>query len=58
MKYQTYIVTKFYEPLTVEANDPQEAEQKAYDWMEANNINGKYDSDDTYIYFDGTAEEV
>ena len=58
MKYQTYIVTKFYEPLTVEADDLQEAEEKAYAWMDANNTNGKYNSDDTYIYCDGPTEEV
>ena len=58
MNYQLYIVKKFYEPIQIEADDPQEAESKAYEWMEANNADGKYNSDDTYIYFDGETEEV
>jgi hypothetical protein len=57
MKYQLYIIKKFYEPIEIEAKNPNEAEERAYEWMEANNTNGKYDSDDTYIYFDGELEE-
>jgi hypothetical protein len=57
MKYQLYIVKKFYEPIQIEAESPQEAEEKAYDFIEANNTEHRYTSDDTYIYFDGEAEE-
>ena len=53
MKYQTYIVKKFYIPLEIEAESHEDAEEKAYKWMEANNEGGKYNSDDTYIYLDG-----
>lgn len=53
MKYQTYIVKRFYIPLEVEADNPGEAEEKAYALMEADNSDGKHDSDDTYIYFEG-----
>jgi hypothetical protein len=56
MKYQLYIVRKFYEPIQVEANSQSEAEEKAYELMEMDNADGKHDSDDTYIYFDGEAE--
>jgi len=55
-KYQVYIVKKFYEPITIEASNPAEAEEKAYDWLEQNNEDGRYDSDDTYIYLDGETE--
>jgi hypothetical protein len=55
-KYQLYIVKKFYEPITIEANDPLEAEEKAYDWIEKNNEDNRYTSDDTYIYLDGEIE--
>lgn len=54
-KYQTYIVKKFYIPLEVEADSVSDAEEKAYEIMEAQNLDGKYDSDDTYIYCDGEA---
>jgi hypothetical protein len=53
VKYQLYIVKKFYEPLEVEADSPSEAEELAYAMMEADNLDGKHNSDDTYIYFDG-----
>ena len=56
-KYQLYIVKKFYTPIDVLANSPGEAEEKAYALMEADNADGKHDSDDTYIYFDGEAEQ-
>lgn len=56
-KYQLYIVKKFYTPIDVLANSPGEAEEKAYALMEADNADGKHDSDDTYIYFDGEADE-
>ena len=55
--YQLYIVKKFYAPIQVLANDPNEAEEKAYALMEADNADGKHDSDDTYIYFDGEVEQ-
>jgi len=55
-KYQLYIVKKFYEPITIEANDSTEAEEKAYDFINQNNEDNRYTSDDTYIYFDGEAE--
>ena len=57
MRYQLYIVKKFYTPLQVEAHDHHEAEEKGYAWMEANNKDGRYNSDDTYIYCDGPAAE-
>lgn len=53
MKYQTYIVKKFYIPLEIEASSADEAEEKAYVWMEENNEDGKFDSDDTYIHNHG-----
>lgn len=56
MKYQLYIVKKFFEPLEVEANSPHEAEALGYSIIEANNIDGRYNSDDTYIYCDGEAK--
>ena len=56
MKYKTYIVKKFYIPLEIEASSAEEAEEKAYSWIEENNEGGQYDSDDTYIYFDGEME--
>ena len=55
MKYKLYIVKKFYTPIDIEANSPSEAEEKAYAMLEADNLDGKHDSDDTYIYFDGEA---
>lgn len=55
MKYKTYIVKKFYIPLEVEADNSAEAEEKSYALMEADNLDGKHDSDDTYIYVDGVA---
>jgi hypothetical protein len=57
MKYQLYVVKKFFDPIEIEAENPNEAEEKAYEWMEANNTNGKYDSDDTYIHFEGELKE-
>ena len=57
MKYQLYVVKKFYEPIQVEANSPHEAEEKGYAIIEANNKNRKYYSDDTYIYCDGEIEQ-
>lgn len=55
-KYQTYIVKKFYIPLEVEADSISDAEERAYAIIEANNLYGKYDSDDTYIYCDGEVD--
>ena len=52
-KYQTYIVKKFYIPLEVEADSISDAEERAYAIIEVDNLDGKYDSDDTYIYCDG-----
>jgi hypothetical protein len=46
-------VRKFYEPIEVEAEDHHEAEDKGYEFISANNLEGKYDSDDTYIYLEG-----
>ena len=51
--YQLFIVRKFYEPIEVEAEDHHDAEQKGYDFIQANNVEGRYNSDDTYIYNDG-----
>lgn len=52
--YKLCIVKKFYEPFfEVEADSAHEAEEKAYEWLEANNQDGKYNSDDTYIYNNG-----
>jgi hypothetical protein len=51
--YQLFIVRKFYEPIEVEAESQEDAEEKGYDFIQANNAERKYDSDDTYIYFDG-----
>ena len=56
-KYQTYIVKKFYIPLEVEADSMQDAEAKAYEALEAQNSDGRYNSDDTYIYCDGELSE-
>lgn len=56
-KYQLYIAKKFYTPIEVLADNPNDAEEKAYALMEADNADGKHDSDDTYIYFDGEADE-
>jgi hypothetical protein len=53
MRYQTYIVKKFYIPLEIEAEGAQEAEEKAWQWMETNNQDGQFDSDDTYIHNGG-----
>lgn len=58
MKYQLYIVKKYFVPLEIEAGSQQEAEEKAYNFLEENGEDGKYDSDDTYIYFDGEMEEA
>jgi hypothetical protein len=55
--YKLFIVRKFYEPIEVEAEDQQQAEDKGYEFISANNAEGKYNSDDTYIYFDGEATE-
>jgi hypothetical protein len=55
--YKLFIVRKFYEPIEVEAEDQQQAEDKGYEFIQANNEQGKYNSDDTYIYFDGKATE-
>ena len=52
MKYQLYIVKKFYTPIQIEADSPSEAEEKGYAVMEANS---EYKSDDSYIYFEGEA---
>jgi hypothetical protein len=51
--YKLFIVRKFYEPIEVEAEDHHEAEDKGYEFISANNLDGKYDSDDTYIYLEG-----
>jgi hypothetical protein len=53
MRYQTYIVKKFYIPLEIEAESAAEAEEKAWEWMETNNQDGQFDSDDTYIHNGG-----
>lgn len=55
-KYKLYVVKKFYVPFEVEADSPQEAEEKGYEWLEANNQDGRFNSDDTYIYNDGEDE--
>jgi hypothetical protein len=55
--YQLFIVRKFYEPIEVEAEDPQQAEEMGYEFISANNLNGRYNSDDTYIYLDGEVSE-
>jgi hypothetical protein len=55
--YKLFIVRKFYEPIEVEAEDQEQAEDKGYEFISANNLNNRYDSDDTYIYFDGEATE-
>jgi hypothetical protein len=54
--YKLYIVRKFYEPIEVEAEDQLEAEDKGYEFISANNSNGRYNSDDTYIYCEGEKE--
>ena len=56
MKYQIYIVKKFYEPMEVEADSVEDAEAIGYSIIEANNADGKYNSDDTYIYCYGEVE--
>lgn len=53
MKYKLYIIKKFYFPIELEADSPSEAEEKAYAIAEANS---EFDSDDTYIHFEGEAE--
>ena len=50
MKYQAFIVKKFYIPLEIEAESAQEAEEKAYAFISNDE---QYASDDTYIYCDG-----
>ena len=54
MKYQLYIVKKFYIPLEVEADSPSEAEEKGYEFIEDKS---EYDSDDTYIHNNGEITE-
>ena len=54
--YKLFIVRKFYEPIEVEAEDQYQAEEMGYDFICANNAQGKYNSDDTYIYLDGEKE--
>ena len=53
--YKLFIVRKFYEPIEVDAENQQQAEEMGYEFISANNADGKYNSDDTYIYFDGEA---
>ena len=50
MKYQLYIVKKFYIPLEVEANSPSEAEEKGYEFIDGKD---EFNSDDTYIHNNG-----
>jgi hypothetical protein len=54
--YKLYIVKKFYTPIEVQADSVSDAEEKAYALMEMDNADGKHDSDDTYIHFEGEAE--
>ena len=58
MKYQLYIVKKFYIPLEIEADSPAQAEEKGYQFLEANNLDGVFNSDDTYIYNYGELENA
>jgi len=55
--YKLFIVRKFYEPIEVEAEDQEQAEEMGYEFISANNAEGKYNSDDTYIYLDGETTE-
>jgi hypothetical protein len=55
--YKLFIVRKFYEPIEVEAENQEQAEEMGYEFISANNLNNRYDSDDTYIYFDGEVTE-
>jgi hypothetical protein len=50
MKYQLYIVKKFYIPLEVEADSPSEAEEKGYEFIDGKD---EFNSDDTYIHNNG-----
>lgn len=50
MKYQLYIIKKFYIPLEIDADSKEQAEEQAYTIAEANS---EFDSDDTYIHFEG-----
>jgi hypothetical protein len=53
MKYQMYVVKKFYVPFEVEADSPQQAEEKGYEFLEQNEKLLNLQSDDTYIYSKG-----
>ena len=53
MKYKMYVVKKFYVPFEVEADSPQEAEEKGYEFLNQNFEQLDLDSDDTYIHNDG-----
>jgi len=53
MKYQMYVVKKFFVPFEVEADSPQEAEDKGYEFLEQNKERLDLNSDDTYIYNNG-----
>lgn len=53
MKYQMYVVKKFYVPFEVEADSIQEAEDKGYEFLHENAESMDLKSDDTYIYCKG-----
>jgi hypothetical protein len=48
-----YVVKKFFVPFEVEADSPQEAEEKGYEYLRQNLERLDLASDDTYIYNDG-----